>query len=474
MAVDGKQIGEAVAFPTKSFFVSMLTRDIELQDAILDLLDNCVDGILRTGKPDAANPKPYDGFSAEIIMAKDHFIIRDNCGGIPIDTAKKYAFAMGRPEGADALATSATVGMYGIGMKRAMFKLGTLALVESWNDTGFVVEVTPEWMAAEGWAPLPMFELPDGKVLRGNTTITVYTLHEDVAAHFSKPAWIEEFRKSVSQHYSIILEKGFTVSVGDGVTPPIQVTGEPFRLLETPAQGDKAIRPYIYIGKLSGVDVEIYVGLYRQLPTSEELDQEEETRGESDDAGWTVACNDRVVIWKDKTRLTGWGEATVPNYHGQFIAITGIVLLKCDDPRKLPLTTTKRGIDAGSIVYSEVKDLMRESTKQLTSFTNQWKKFPAKLETIYQQSEYVDLPKLRTMPSTLALSTLRKHPEMQQFRPTYPVPVEQRTHLVVRFEAPRIDVDLLAKSFFGPDQTSKPGEVGLEAFNRAVKAERAE
>ena len=35
------------ASPVKSFFVEMLTRDIELGDAILDLLDNCVDGILR-------------------------------------------------------------------------------------------------------------------------------------------------------------------------------------------------------------------------------------------------------------------------------------------------------------------------------------------------------------------------------------------------------------------------------------------
>ena len=33
------------ATPVKSFFVDMLTRDIELVDAILDLLDNCVDGI---------------------------------------------------------------------------------------------------------------------------------------------------------------------------------------------------------------------------------------------------------------------------------------------------------------------------------------------------------------------------------------------------------------------------------------------
>ncbi len=35
-------------FRRKDFFVSMLTRDIDLQDAILDLLDNCVDGAIRT------------------------------------------------------------------------------------------------------------------------------------------------------------------------------------------------------------------------------------------------------------------------------------------------------------------------------------------------------------------------------------------------------------------------------------------
>lgn len=38
------------ARPVKSFFVSMLTRDISLYDAILDLLDNCVDGIVRSTK----------------------------------------------------------------------------------------------------------------------------------------------------------------------------------------------------------------------------------------------------------------------------------------------------------------------------------------------------------------------------------------------------------------------------------------
>lgn len=38
----------AQGMPTKEFFIDMLTRDIELNDAILDMLDNCLDGVVRT------------------------------------------------------------------------------------------------------------------------------------------------------------------------------------------------------------------------------------------------------------------------------------------------------------------------------------------------------------------------------------------------------------------------------------------
>lgn len=37
-----------LAIPTKDFFISMLIRDIELLDAVADLVDNCVDGARRT------------------------------------------------------------------------------------------------------------------------------------------------------------------------------------------------------------------------------------------------------------------------------------------------------------------------------------------------------------------------------------------------------------------------------------------
>lgn len=468
---DGKtQIESARASPTKAFFVRMLTRDIELQDAILDLLDNCLDGILRSGKLATDAARPYSTFKATITMAPDHFIIEDNCGGIPIDTAKNYAFAMGRPDGAGD-ATPATIGMYGIGMKRAIFKLGTNALVESRSDRGFKVEITPEWMEADAWENLPIYELDESQLIGGGTKITVSELNVEATSALSDPDWIDSFRKLVSRHYSLIIAKGFQVSVGSpdeikvGIEP---ISGEPFRLLSAQAvDGGPAIAPYVYSGTIEGVDVEIYAGLYRELLSPDELEAEEETRGTSDDAGWTVACNDRVVIWKDKSRLTGWGEATVPNYHGQFIAITGIVLLKSDDPRRLPLTTTKRGIDAASSVYLTAKDLMREATKNLTAFTNKWKKFPEQRDTLYRNSTYVALPQLRAQTDLTSLKKIRNLATMNKFEPAYPVPTQEKTSERVSFLAEKSEIKRVAFHLFETNMV-KNEEIGRAAFDKVL------
>lgn len=138
--------------------------------------------------------------------------------------------------------------------------------------------------------------------------------------------------------------------------------------------------------------------------------------------------------------MTGWGEASVPNYHGQFIAITGLVLLYSTDLRKLPLTTTKRGVDASSNLYSQVKDLMREATKSLTSFTNKWKKFPDKLEEIYKSASYVELDDLRRESSTREFTASRKLPGIKKYEPNYPLPEQANTSTKIIFVAPKTRV----------------------------------
>lgn len=471
MSAQVTQIGTAKASPTKEFFVNMLTRDIELQDALLDLLDNCVDGIVRSGKADPVAERPYQGFQAVMTLSKDHFSIEDNCGGIPYDIAQKYAFAMGRPPTIDVDEAQGTVGMYGIGMKRAIFKIGTDALIESRNDVGFYVEITPEWMAEDKWGDLPVYELADTAIPVAGTRILVTKLRDDIATTFSNNDWIDEFRKAVARHYALIIEKGFEVTVGspkeiESKIAPIEA--EPFRLLTAKSDNGEGLSPYIYTGTLHDVTVEIYAGLYRHLLTEEELDGEDETRGNTDDAGWTVACNDRVVIWKDKTKLTGWGEATVPIYHGQFIAITGLVVLRSADPKKLPLTTTKRGIDGASLLYLDVKDLMREATKALTAFTNKWKKFPSELETIYRSSSYADLPTLRASAATAHSEVMRKYPDIKKVEALLPAPHQQKTSSRISFVALNKDIEDLAYYFF-EDRKMKASAVGEQAFIYALE-----
>ena len=143
----------------------MLTRDIRLEDAILDLIDNCLDGALRLGnggKPD------YSNYLVKITLAKDHFSIEDNCGGIPREVAKNYAFKMGREPNDNRDSDTETIGMYGVGMKRAIFKMGRNAIVKTRHDKDgsqdtYEVPITAAWLDATNWDPLPNNEPTEAK-----------------------------------------------------------------------------------------------------------------------------------------------------------------------------------------------------------------------------------------------------------------------------------------------------------------------
>ncbi|EEX5231020.1 ATPase, partial [Escherichia coli] len=130
------------------------------------------------------------------------------------------------------------------------------------------------------------------------------------------------------------------------------------------------IEPYIYKAKIDDVDIDLVVGFYKNL--EDDNDDVLEKRS-SDDAGWTVICNDRVVLYCDKTHLTGWGFANVPRFHTQFIAISGVVRFTSKNPEKLPITTTKRGVDLSSTLYNDVRNKMIEGMMHFIRFTNQWK-----------------------------------------------------------------------------------------------------
>jgi DNA topoisomerase VI subunit B len=196
------------ASPTKELFISMLVKDLELKDAIGDLVDNSVDGSRRM----RGNEK-YDDLFIKIEATTDCFKITDNCGGIPADLARDYAFRFGRPPNMPTITHS--LGQFGIGMKRALFKLGKKFKIESTSSTSrFVVEVNvDEWKKLTKWnftfddikEDLPE---EDTKGKRG-TIITVTDLHEDVAEQFNLGNFISELISTMS--HSIVAQDSILV-----------------------------------------------------------------------------------------------------------------------------------------------------------------------------------------------------------------------------------------------------------------------
>jgi hypothetical protein len=458
------------ASPVKSFFVTMLTRDIKLEEAILDLLDNCVDGVLRS-KRRSGGEKPYKGFKADIEFKKDLFSISDNCGGIPW-SLHDYAFRMGRASDHPA-DKPGTVGVYGIGMKRAIFKMGRDCLISTQNgEHRYEVEIKPEWIDDEKMWEIPV--KPARKPMgEDGTAIVIGDLYPGIAARFSEDAkdFESELRRMVATHYAFIIDKGFEVIINRKA-----VTPRPAKLVFATGDGrSKKIRPFVFKTRTDdGVDVFLAVGFWRPIPTEEEIaTEQEETRYSSIDAGWTVLCNDRAVLYGDRSELTGWGEAGIPRYHTQFIAISGIVEFKCNDASKLPTTTTKRGIDAASPLYLQIKNKMREGMRVFIDYTNEWKGRVEEGKKYIEAEKAIPFEEVKVEAGKLPLrSTTRAVPKGYQYKPKLPSPkkLEPRKRRI-SFVKDVEDVESVAEYLFD-DKNADPSSVGERCFDLFLREAR--
>ena len=452
------------ATPVKSFFIKMLTRDIELADAILDLLDNCIDGVLRQTQT-SLGESPYKGFWAEIKFDHKSFVIFDNCGGIPQEF-QHYAFRMGKEVG-DIETGLPMVGVYGIGMKRAIFKIGEQCSISTQsNGEGYRVDITPDWMNDPLDWKLPIFELAHSNMEDG-TRITIDRLNEGVAARFgdNEEHFTGELIEKVKTHYAFILDKGFQVKVNG-----IKVAAKPTRLIfadSCPAGDiDPPIRPYMFQAESGGVNIFLCVGFLGNIPSQEEINAEQEKKQFSSmNAGWTIICNDRAVVYNDRTELTGWGDADVPRYHTQFIAIAGIVAFQSNDPKDLPTTTTKRGIDASSPLYLKVKRRMIEGMQMFTNYTNRWKGRAQESRQHTDGKRLCTLDELKTEFPNLQTRRVSKGLPGDQFKHKLPAPKTERTsRRRISYSKHLDDIQVVREYLFG-DQNLTNSQVGEGCFD---------
>lgn len=343
MEVQNKKVD---ASPTKGFFIYMLTRDIDVRPAIVELIDNSIDGAKKIRKD-----KGYKGLFIKISMSQDKFIIEDNCGGIDIETAQKYAFQFGRSSDRENDLHGYFTGIFGIGMKRALFKLGKKFEVISKTSTEYFdlkVDVD-EWINKPEWE----FEFDNVKTGISNdetgTKIIVEKLNTDIIGKFESEMFINSLIDYIQKYRTVEAENGLDIEVNN-----IAIDYGKEKLLKS-----KDIQPYEKQIIDDNGKITIVAGITN--------------KGEPNKAGWYIYCNGRLVLYADKTELTGWG---VENrvFHYSLAEFRGYVYFESQNLLELPWNTTKTGIDTSNRLYVIARQSMSEAMKQVIKVIDEAKR----------------------------------------------------------------------------------------------------
>ena len=344
------------ASPAKRFFIDMLVRDIRLEDAVLDLVDNAMDSLLRTMNIDLETLVTPTGISTNVYSG-ERFVsieispvavtVEDNCGGIDIDHAIKHVFRFGTDE----RPRNSRLSVYGIGLKRAVFKIGRRIVIESKTlESGFRVTMDVSEFAAPnaGWQfPIERIE-PAMADLDCGTRISICDIAASAAQRFGSGSFRTTLTDAIASSYSLFLNRFVRIRFNGADVQPTDIS----------ITNSAEVSASITRTSFEDVDIVIVAGLQAL--------EGGEWRGLT--AGWYIVCNGRVVVFADKSSLSGWGAGALPGFQPKHRGFIGVALFISNDPETLPWTTTKRGVNAESPVFQFAKELMMPNARPVITF----------------------------------------------------------------------------------------------------------
>jgi len=339
--------------PTKGLFIDILTKDISIHDCILDLLDNAVDSYTRN--------KIKEKREIQLDFDKNELRAFDNCGGIDKKKLQTEVFRFGAK---DLLSHAPTIGLYGIGLKRSIFKLGELIVFETDDGKDYCkleIDVN-DWLTMkdqEGndiWH-LPLTETSGTRLVNGQkayTKIKVGKLRYETIETLV-PTFETNLKETIKIYYSRFIQK-------DQID--FFVNGEQQSGFEITVKASDDFKPVKVEEEYEGIKITIICWL--------DLREEQIKRGvkEPGRQGWNVFMNERLVIFDDTSKDTGWTGNTpyLPRFHPIYNQFRGVVYLNTNNPSKLPINTFKTGFNIESSVYQKLLNLMVKVARPFIDF----------------------------------------------------------------------------------------------------------
>lgn len=346
----------ADANPEKRLFISLLTRDIPMIAAFLDLIDNSVnaalepfadrlgtaDGYVDVLEDDNVQPKT----DIKLTISDQRITIIDDAPGISLELAKNHVFKFGRS--IEDENESDRLSVYGLGLKRAFFKLGRkVKIISDHIDGGFELNLDVEQWAKDTTMPWK-FELTPRKPKEQDdcgTTIEVWRLYDETKRRLNDGVFEGQLMESIGSTYAYFLSKFVRILVnGNSVAATSLQVGK-----------NNATERF----ERDNVTCTIIAGL------GTPIDEKYRDSG----SGWFVFCNGRTIISADKSSLTGWNSSNgLPIFQPKHRPFLGTVYFVSIHADKLPWDTTKSRINEDSDMWQEAKRLMVLAGRSVTSY----------------------------------------------------------------------------------------------------------
>ena len=326
--------------PEKRLFWSIIS-DYDLKTAICELVDNSID--VWMGK------KPRGEIRIHINIETDRQLISisDNSGGVP-ESDLQFLIAPGASRNDP---NSETIGIFGVGSKRAVVALAENVIIKTryGNGPSFQIDITNDWLESPDWE-IPHYRIP--QIRESSTSIDLSALRIQV-----RDKDVTDLITHLGEVYSWFLQiDGCSILVNETEIEPIEFEDWAF-------PSDHPPRQILFEHRESKgvVSVDITGGLI--------LDRDPA----AENYGVYFYCNNRLIAKELKIRDVGYfvsAEAGVPHPDA---SLCRVVVRISGGAQLMPWTSSKTGIRFDHPVFFSLRPSLIKLVAHYSSLSRRLK-----------------------------------------------------------------------------------------------------
>ncbi len=334
-----KQVGTLDAVPSKRLFLSIIA-DYDLNKSICELIDNAFDMWTRSGRNQPIN------ISVTLDRRETRIIVEDDAGGV---ARTNLTFIVG-PGQSGSGATDNTIGIFGVGTKRAVVALSQdIRIVTRVPGAAtYQVEFDDSWLQDEDWR-LPLFQVDN--IAEGTTRVELARLRLGIN---------EDAEGLLRSHLGATYAKLLVMS---GVK--LALNGEAIK----PRFFDQWSYPPDYGPRR-------YTGIHR-TPKGRDVILEviaglsSESSPASGEYGVYFYCNDRLIAPAMKSMEVGFTKGLAGLPHPK-VSLTKVIISMSGDTEAMPWNSSKSEISTNHHTFLALHDWLVNVVSDYARISRVW------------------------------------------------------------------------------------------------------